>query len=48
MDYIVLLVHGYSEKIKSANCLCLFVIININNTDNDEKINKIMDDIINT
>ena len=48
-DYTMLLVHGYSEKIKSANCLCLFVIINANKVTNNTKIkeiNKIIDDII--
>ncbi len=48
-DYTMLLVHGYSEKIKSANCLCLFVIINAHKiTDNTKikEINKIIDDII--
>lgn len=46
MDYVMLLVHGYSEKIKFANCLCLFVIINDNNI-NDIKIKKI-NNIINS
>ena len=49
-DYIMLLVHGYSEKIKSANCLCLFVIINVNNFDKTktEKIKKTINNILNT